>query len=142
MWFNPIIRWLLKSPLHFTVSGSMMLMIYTSRRSGKTYETPMNYVQDGDDYYTLSSSDRKWWRNLRGGEQVKLILRGKEVPVRAEVIEEKDQVVETLARIVTVAPQYGKYLGMELADDGSPYMMAVARAAENRVVVRSSFGGE
>ena len=140
MWFNPIIRWLLKSPFHFFVSGSMMLMIYSGRKSGKAYETPMNYICDGNDLYTMSSHDRKWWRNLRGGEAVTLRLRGKDVSARADVFEDEKIVMDALVRVVTISPQYAKYLGFDAPGDGKLDMAAIAQAAESRVVVRSRIG--
>ena len=66
MWFNPIIQWLLRSPLHLMVSKNMMLMTYTGRKSGKIYTTPMNYLAIGEAFYTISTRERRWWRNLRG----------------------------------------------------------------------------
>ena len=44
MWFNPIMRWLVSSPLHFLVSQSLMLMTYQGCKSGKSYTIPMNYL--------------------------------------------------------------------------------------------------
>jgi hypothetical protein len=37
MWYNPIMRGLLNSPMHFFASKNMMLMTYKGRKSGKTY---------------------------------------------------------------------------------------------------------
>jgi hypothetical protein len=74
MWFNPIMSWMLRSPLHSIVSKNMMLMTYTGRKSGKSYTTPMNYLEMNGGLYTNSYRDRAWWRNLRGGAEVTLRL--------------------------------------------------------------------
>ena len=34
---NPIVRLILRSPLHRLVSGSILLITYQGRKSGKTY---------------------------------------------------------------------------------------------------------
>ena len=47
MWFNSIMKWLIRSPLHGLVSKSMLVIGYTGRKSGRRYETPVNYVRDG-----------------------------------------------------------------------------------------------
>ena len=89
MWFNPIMSWMIRSPLHFMVSKNMMLMTYTGRKSGKAYTTPLNYLAMDDAFYTTSYRDRVWWPNLRGGADVTLHLRGEEVPAKAETIEDQ-----------------------------------------------------
>ena len=45
MWFNPMITWLLRSPLHGLVSKSIMLITYKGRKSSKEYTTPVNYLR-------------------------------------------------------------------------------------------------
>jgi len=59
MWFNPIMKWLIRSPLHGLVSKSMLVIGYTGRKSGKRYETPMSLLTsiypDTEVIYGLSS---------------------------------------------------------------------------------------
>jgi hypothetical protein len=42
--YNPIVSWLLRSPLQGLMSSSTMLITFAGRKSGKTYTTPVNYV--------------------------------------------------------------------------------------------------
>ncbi len=42
MWYNPIMMWLLRSPLHGMLSSSTMIITYTGRKSGKMFSTPDN----------------------------------------------------------------------------------------------------
>lgn len=53
------------------------------------------------------------------------------------MLEDESVVVDALARVVTIAPKYAEYLGVEVSDDGEVDVEAIARAAESRVVVRS-----
>lgn len=137
MWFNPIMRWLIRSPLHFFVSKNMMLMTYTGRKSGKTYTTPMNYLTIGDYLYTISSRERVWWRNLRAGAPVTLRLRGKDVPAQAEAIEDPDQVASSLQQFLNAAPEYARYLNVQIDSNGSPNPEELARLANERIMVRT-----
>jgi hypothetical protein len=77
---NPVVRGLLRTPLHRFVSGRLALITVTGRRSGRTYTFPVGYEQDGDRVtITVGWPSRKlWWRNLRGGGQVRLRLKGVE----------------------------------------------------------------
>jgi len=40
---NPLMRALLRSPLHGLLSGMLMLLSYTGRKSGKVYTIPIGY---------------------------------------------------------------------------------------------------
>lgn len=137
MWFNPIMCWLIKSPLHFFVSKNMMLMTYQGRKSGKSYTTPMNYLEIEGALYTISYRKRVWWRNLRGGAAVTLRLRGVDVPARAEVIEDPPQVSSSLQQYLKAAPEYARYLNVQIDSAGNPKPEDLDRLTNERVVVLS-----
>ncbi len=40
---NPLMRALLRSPFHGLLSGMLMLLSYTGRKSGRTYTIPIGY---------------------------------------------------------------------------------------------------
>jgi hypothetical protein len=75
---NPWMKWLLRSPLHSIVSGRIVLIEFIGRKSGKTYRTPTMYAPTSDGIVISTSRDYRWWRNLSGGAQVCLWLRGHE----------------------------------------------------------------
>ena len=135
MWFNPIMRTLLRSPLHSLVSKDMMLMTYTGRKSGKSYTTPMNYLTINGAFYTISTRERVWWRNLRGGAEVSLRLQGREVPALAESIEVPDEVAQLLEQIFAADPRLALYMDVSLSPEGKPNSEDVVRLAKEKVVV-------
>jgi deazaflavin-dependent oxidoreductase (nitroreductase family) len=137
MWYNPIMRGLLSSPLHFILSKNMMLMTYTGRKSGKVYTTPMNYLGINGALYTTSYRDRTWWRNLRGGSDVTLRLRGQDVPAWAETIEDRSDVADALLQYLKTAPQLAKYMNVTLDEAGDPDGEDIARLAQKMVMVRT-----
>jgi hypothetical protein len=76
---NPVVRWLIRSPLHGLASRRIALITYTGRRSGHRYTIPVGYEMAGGDVtITVGSPDRKvWWRSLTGtGAPVELVVRG------------------------------------------------------------------
>jgi hypothetical protein len=76
---NPLVRWLIRSPLHGLASRRIALITYTGRRSGHRYTIPVGYEMAGVDVtITVGSPDRKmWWRSLTGtGAPVELVVRG------------------------------------------------------------------
>jgi hypothetical protein len=53
---NPMMRWLLRSPLHGLVSKVYLLLSVTGRKSGKVYVVPVQYAQQGDTLLILTSA--------------------------------------------------------------------------------------
>src|SRR5229473_1475304 len=46
-YFNPIMRLVLGSRAHRMMSGQLMLLSFTGRRTGRSYTTPVSYVREG-----------------------------------------------------------------------------------------------
>lgn len=135
MWYNPIMQWLLRSPLHFIISKNTMLMTFTGRKSGKSFTTPMNYLKIGDSLYTISSRERVWWRNLRGGARVTLRLRGADIPAWGEAIEDQTEVANYLSLYLKTAPQLARYMKVRIEPNGTPHSEDVARLAQEKIMV-------
>jgi len=77
---NPVLAWLLRSPLHRLASQRLALITYTGRRSGRSRTIPVGYRLAGDQVtITVGSPSRKlWWRNLKDpGARVELVVRGR-----------------------------------------------------------------
>lgn len=136
MWFDPMTVWLLKSPFHSFISRGVMLVTVAGRKSGKPISTPTNYLLDGSTLWVISWRDRKWWRNLRGRAQVRVLLAGKGVEGPGQVIEEEKQVAQSLFEYYRKAPHLAKYVQIALDAAGLPVSADCERAAQKIVVVR------
>lgn len=121
MWYNPLITFLLRSPLHPFVSGLYLLITFTGQKTGRTYTTPVQYQQSGSTLKFVTRRSRAWWRNLRGGAAVALRLRGQERHGVAEVL-----------------PAEGAALAAEIQQVYAPYMNATmaAKLAPDSVVIQ------
>lgn len=102
-WFmkvqNPFMKWLLRSPLHGVVSGMYLLITFTGRKSGRTYTTPVQYAQEGDTLHIITSEGYTWWKNLRGGADVQVHLRGRMYPARADTTTDPQTIADLLAKV-------------------------------------------
>jgi hypothetical protein len=136
MWFNPMMVWLLKSPLHGMISKGVMLVSVTGRKSSTTISTPTNYLRDGNTLWVISWRDRKWWRNLRGGAKVRLLLAGKSVEGRGQVIEEEKSVAQSLFEYYKKVPQVAKYVQIGLDEAGLPVSADCERVASGMIMIR------
>jgi hypothetical protein len=75
---NPVVRALLRSRLHFALSRRLVLLRIRGRRTGRTFELPVGYVQAGGELVvTVAAPERKrWWRNIVDRTPVGVVLRG------------------------------------------------------------------
>lgn len=143
MWYNGIIKWLLRSPLHSFISGNIALISYNGRTTHKLHSVPVSYVrfydQEGEEksgrLAVLSFRKRNWWRNLRDGRPFTLRLRGRDIPATAEVIEDDRRVQKGLGHLLAVAPHYAEYMVVTLDEDGRPNPDELAQAAAKRVII-------
>lgn len=103
-------RALLASPWHRRHSHNTLVLEVVGRRSGRRYRLPVSYVEDqGDLLVFVDEADRKlWWRNLRGGAPVRVLLLGRWQARQAGVAWEDDPEVlaEALARFAAAWPGF------------------------------------
>jgi deazaflavin-dependent oxidoreductase (nitroreductase family) len=85
---NPLVRAILRSPLHWLVSGGLILITVTGRRTGRQYTIPVGYQRDGDALTVIVSEARKkqWWRNYREPSPIGVRLRGRERTGSASIV--------------------------------------------------------
>ncbi|MDP4510072.1 nitroreductase/quinone reductase family protein [Nonomuraea turcica] len=101
---NPVVSWLLRSPLHDLLSRRIVLLTVTGRRSGAPIRLPVVYERDGDTLAVVSSPRRLWWRNLEGGAPVRLVLEGTARDGHATVRREPAPVVTICMKAKPLAP--------------------------------------
>jgi hypothetical protein len=112
---NPMVAWLLRSPLHPLLGGILILLRVTGRRTGRRYWIPVGYQRDGDTLTVLvSKAPRKqWWRNYREPGPVDLLLRGRTLHGRAHVVPPNSAAFrEAMDRTFRRLPGLGRQFGI------------------------------
>jgi hypothetical protein len=71
--WNPAMRILLGSPLHWPLSRWFAILSWTGRKTGRRYSTPVSYVRHGSTAW-ITTADR-WWHNLIDGAPVSIRIR-------------------------------------------------------------------
>jgi len=89
---DDFVGWILRSPFHSLLSNGMMLITVTGCRTGTKYTVPVGYYREGEDLWVITSRHRTWWRNLLGGAEVGLVLKGKPVNAHAEPVLDQESV--------------------------------------------------
>lgn len=131
---NPVMAAILRSPLHWLVSDSLVLLTFTGRRSGREYTTPVGYRRLDDQLVVFAHSD--WWRNLRGGASVTLRLRGEVREARAVPVTDPETVARYLSRLIDKhGVEAATRIGLSIEGDGVPAAADIERGIEDTVAI-------
>jgi Cft2 family RNA processing exonuclease len=121
---NPIVKWILRSPLHGLFSASLLLITYRGCKSGREYSLPVQYAQDDQHIFILPGQPetKTWWRNFKSGAPVTLVLRGKTRHGQARLLETQNEVqatIDGLAAYLRRFPGLAKSHHVQIEADGS-----------------------
>jgi len=128
--------WLLRSPFHALLDKNIMLVTVIGRKSGKMYSTPVNYLRDGNLLWVTSIRTRTWWRNLKGGAQLNVLLAGQSMKAYGVVIVDDQAVADSLVAYFQKAPRLARYFKVGLDAAGQPVREDCVRAAHVRVMIK------
>ncbi|GAB2812360.1 nitroreductase/quinone reductase family protein [Actinocorallia aurea] len=132
---NTLVRALLRSPAHRLLSRNTMLLTYTGRKTGTPYTVAVSYVRDGDTL--ICYTDSAWWKNLRGGAPVTVVLAGRTFHGTAEPVAlEPADAVASLEAFLHRTPRDAKYHGLRRNPDGTYDPAALADAARTSTLIR------
>lgn len=115
---GPVVKTLLRSPMHGPLSKSLLMIGFNGRRSGKRYEIVVGYREHNDVIEIVSP--RTWWKNLQGGNaEVDVTFRGKQRRGRAEVHHGDQTVIDVYRRLMTDSASVVKIYGVTRNADGT-----------------------
>ena len=134
---NVFVRPLLRSSAGKSIH-ELALLSFVGRRSGKRYEVPVEYHELHGEPLILTAST--WRLNFRGGGNVELLHEGQRTLMRADLIEDPDEVAsvyEALIRENGIANAKATKIGLEVTGEGLPTHEQIRDAvAGRRTVVR------
>jgi hypothetical protein len=133
-WVNVFVRAILRSPLHRAMSHNTMLLTFTGRTSGTRYTIPVRYLEDRSTLTVFTDSG--WWRNLRGGVPVELVLRGhKRAGTGQPILQDEAANATSLRAFLLARPGDAKYHGVRLDASNHPLTEDLERAARTSTMV-------
>lgn len=137
MWYNPLVSWLLRSPLHALIDKNFTLISYTGRKSGRQYTLPVNYWREANALWIISKRERTWWRSLRGGAPLSLLLDGAEVSAVGEVLEAEESLLPALGAFLARVPQLARYYKVGMDENGAFRPADLVQLGKTLVLVRA-----
>ena len=137
---NPIMIILLKSQIHTVVSKQIMILTFTGRKSGKSYSTPVSYYQENGVVYCFTHAG--WWKNLNGGSEVRLFIRGEERKGNAiPISENREEKIIGLSKLLTAVPNDARYYDVTFDQQGNLDQNELKRAVDNATMIKIQLDG-
>ncbi|HEX6724761.1 MAG TPA: hypothetical protein VF073_05910 [Gaiella sp.] len=75
---NPLVKGILRSRSHGLLSGSLLVLEYEGRTSGRTFAIPLRYAEAKGYLVALAvePSRKRWWRAFAEPRRAVVLLRG------------------------------------------------------------------
>lgn len=133
---NPVVKFILRSPLHGLMSGNTLLLGFKGRKSGKMYSTPVSYHAVDGHVHCFTEIKSNWWRNLMQADEVGLTLRGRRILGKPTVLMDGSTQVQTALHDFLIAtPRDASHAGVALDVDGRPIASDIAEACKRLVFI-------
>jgi hypothetical protein len=130
---NRVMRGLLRTPLLSAAVGSRLVTLsIVGRKSGQHYTIPVAYTRDDGDL--LIGTPFTWGRNLRTGEPVEILLKGRRRQADVTVYTTEADVVRAYGIMCRDNHQFAKFnkIGLDAAGNPSPEDLHLAWMAGAR----------
>ena len=131
---NDFVKFFLRTPLHVFM-GNTMLITVTGCKTGRKYSTPVGFYHEGDTLWVISSRDRTWWRNVKNGADVTLLLNGKTVSAFANAELDEKNVETHLLTYIQQMPMLARSLGIRM-ENRIPNAEDIAHVAKERLFIK------
>ena len=133
---NPIVKTVLRSPLHGLMSRNTMLLEFTGRKSGKPYCTPVSYYMANDTVRCVTDKGNQWWRNLVNVDAVDVIVKGRRITGKPVVAPAGSAEVQAaLCDLLVASPRDAAFAGVGFDSSGQPAAEDVVRASNTLVLI-------
>ncbi len=127
---NPVVKFLLGTPLAGPIGRQMMVLNFKGRKSGREISVPVSAHRVDDALFALANAG--WTANFTTGADVDVRHAGRTVRMRGELIRDPAIVGDLSHR---VAQSYGaktaqRMMGLKFRDNGVPSVEEFTEAAE------------
>jgi hypothetical protein len=127
---NPILRFVLRTPVMGAARKQLMVVSFTGRKTGRQYTIPLSAHWIDNNLYALTGAP--WKHNFRGGAAAEVFHDGKTTSMHGELIEDPSVVADLSRR---AAESYGvkgaqRRMGLKFRDQRIPTVEEFTEAVE------------
>jgi hypothetical protein len=107
---NPVMKRLLRSPLHWPWSRWFAVIEWTGRRSQRRYSTPVSHLLRGNEVWVTTGD--AWWKNLRSNPEMGVWLGGHHSFGDAVLVTDVAESVQLHASMFEARPIFARLAGL------------------------------
>jgi hypothetical protein len=127
---NPIMRFLLRTPVAGPAREQMMVVSFNGRKTGRRYSIPLSAHRIDNDLYAITPA--RWKLNFRDGAAAEVLHKGTTTAMRGELIQDRGVVADLSRRC---AESYGvkraqRMMGLKFRDQRIPTVKEFAEAVD------------
>ena len=141
---NPLMRGLLRSPLHRIASRNIAILHFTGAKSGRALSTPLSYTREDNTVRLLSSQNTRWWVNFRSANApVEIEIAGQRLAGAATLYEgDSAELRDRVTRFVNALPRDAAVYGLKLDKNKKLRPESLADKAAELVLVEVTLAGD
>src|ERR1700742_1672540 len=127
---NPLLRFLLRTPLAGAAGKRLMVLDFTGRKTGRSYSIPLSAYVIDDQLHALTGAS--WKQNFHGGADARVVYEGKTAAMRGELLRDRGVVSDLYLRC---AESYGvqraqRMIGLKYREQRIPTREEFAEAVD------------
>jgi hypothetical protein len=136
---NPMLRFLLGTPLAGPLRGQLMVLSFTGRKSGRQFSIPVSAHHIDGALYAIANAG--WKANFRDGHDAEVLHAGKTTKMHGQMISDPAVVADLAHRC---AEGYGvkkaqRMMGLKFRDDRIPTVEEFAEGLAREKIVAVKF---
>jgi hypothetical protein len=134
---NPLVVFILRSPLHFIASKNLIFITFQGRKSKKTFNIPVSYHREGNDLIALTLKQNLWWKNLRMLNRTQITLLGKKIDVGITIVDQDTQFIkEKMRELIIEKPIDAYFAKVKLDNNKLPVEEDLVEASQKHIVLK------
>lgn len=134
---NPLVVFILRSPLHFLASKNLIFITFQGRKSKKTFNIPVSYHREGNDLIALTLKQNLWWKNLKMLNRTQITLLGKKKDVGITIVDQDTQFIkEKMRELIIEKPIDAYFAKVKLDNNKLPVEEDLEEASQKHIVLK------
>ena len=134
---NPLVVFILRSPLHFLASKNLIFITFQGRKSKKTFNIPVSYHREGNNLIALTLKQNLWWKNLKMLNRTQITLLGKKEDVGITIVDQDTQFIkEKMRELIIEKPIDAYFAKVKLDNNKLPVEEDLVEASHKHIVLK------
>jgi ABC-type molybdate transport system ATPase subunit len=134
---NPLVVFILRSPLHFLASKNLIFITFQGRKSQKTYNIPVSYHREGNDLIALTLKQNLWWKNLKSIKRTQITLLGNKEDVSLTIVDQDTKFIkEKMRELIIEKPIDAYFAKVKLDNNRLPLEEDLEEASQKHIVLK------